>query len=58
MAVTLLLVFLIGFSLATGALEAGKWHSGWHLSAIDTDGQCRIRLVVYPDRKPDFQIYR
>lgn len=58
MAVILLMVFLIGFSLATGALEAGKRNSGWHLSAIDTEGQCRLRLTIYPDRKPEFDVYR
>jgi uncharacterized protein YeaC (DUF1315 family) len=58
MAVALLVLFLVCFSLATGALEAGKWNDGWHLSAIDTRGQCRLRLVVYKNKRPDLEIYK
>lgn len=57
MAVALLVLFLLGFSLATGALETGKWNEGWHLSAVDTHGQCRLRLIVHTDKKPDLKLY-
>jgi hypothetical protein len=57
MAVGLLIIFLVGFSLATGALEAGKWNDGWHVSAVDTRGQCRLRAVVFLDKQPDFKVY-
>lgn len=57
LAVGLLLVFLVGFSLATGALEIGKWNDGWRVSAVDTEGQCRVRLVLYKDRKPEMKVF-
>ena len=53
----MLMLFLVGFSLATGALKTGRWDEGWHISAIDTEDRCRMRLILYKDRKPELKIY-
>ena len=57
LAIALLAVFLVGFSLATGALEIGVRDKGWHLSAIDTKGDCRMRAQIYLDRAPELRFY-
>lgn len=58
MAVGLLIVFLLGFSFATGALEAGPWqNSRWHLSAVDTRGQRRVQLIVGWVELPSLNVY-
>ena len=50
--------FLTTFSLATGALEAGfTQNDSWHLSAIDTHGKCRARLLLSLKAAPEFDIY-
>ncbi|MFA5505145.1 MAG: hypothetical protein WC314_13440 [Vulcanimicrobiota bacterium] len=53
----LLILFLVGVSLATGALQVGRSDGGWQLSAFDTRDQCRVRWVFYFDRMPEFRYY-
>jgi len=45
--------------MATGALEVGHWRTNkdWHLSAFDTNGQCRVRFLVSLQEAPRLALF-
>lgn len=58
MAILLLVLFLTGFSLATGALEVGTVDGhGVHVSAYDIKGSRRFRLLLSYRTRPDLAFF-